>query len=60
MNIPKKEFFFQGLALAQLPILAVMSVDTLHQFQIHVGLQIRVICHYKFIFLWVSDMQDDF
>ena len=30
-----------------------MSVDTLHQFQIHVGLQIRVICHYKFIFFGV-------
>jgi len=37
VNIPKKEFFFQGLAVAQLPILPVMRVDTLHQLQIHVG-----------------------
>jgi len=50
MNIPKKEFFFQGLAVAQLPILPVMSVDKLHQLQIHVGLQVGVIFHYKFIF----------
>ena len=60
MNIPKKKFFFQGLAVAQLPILPVMRVDTLHQLQIHVGLQVRVICHYKFIFLRVSDLQDAF
>ena len=60
MNISKKEFFFQGLAVAQLPILPVMSVDALHQSQIHVGLQVGVICHYKFIFLRVIDLQDAF
>ena len=60
MNIPKKEFFFQGLAVAQLPILPVMSVDTLHQLKIHVGLQVGVIFHYKFIFLRVIDLQDAF
>ena len=60
MNIPKKEFFFQGLAVAQLPILPVMSVDKLHQLQIHVGLQVGVIFHYKFIFLRVIDLQDAF
>ena len=60
MNIPKKEFFFQGLAMAQLPILPVMSVDKLHQLQIHVGLQVGVIFHYKFIFLRVIDLQDAF
>ena len=38
MNIPKKkEFFFQDLAVAQLPILPEMRVDTLHQLQIKVG-----------------------
>ena len=60
MNIPKKKLFFQGLAVAQLPILPVMRVDTLHQFQIHVGLQVGVIFHYKFIFLRVIDLQDAF
>jgi hypothetical protein len=60
MNIPKKELFFQGLAVAQLPILPVMSVDKLHQLQIHVGLQVGVIFHYKFIFLRVIDLQDAF
>ena len=37
MNIPKKKFFFQRLAVAQLPILPEMRVDTLHQLQIKVG-----------------------
>ena len=60
MTIPKKKFFFQGLAVVQLPILPVISVDTLHQLQIHVGLDARVICHYKFIFLRVSDLLDAF
>ena len=53
MKIPKKEFFFQNLALAQLPKLPEMRVDTLHQLQIKVGLPIWVICHYKFIFFGV-------
>ena len=46
--------------MAQLPILPVMSVDTLHKLQIHVGLQVGVIFHYKFIFLRVIDLQDAF
>jgi hypothetical protein len=58
--ILKEKFFFQGLAVAQLPVLPVMRVDTVHQLQIHVRLQAGVIGYYKFIFLRVSDLQDAF
>jgi hypothetical protein len=45
MNTPKKKLFFQRLAVAQLPILPMIHVDTLHHLLIHVGLQVRIIFH---------------
>jgi hypothetical protein len=50
VNIPKKkEFFFQDLAVAQLPILPEMRVDTLHQLQIKVGVVPTNQCRLFFI-----------
>jgi hypothetical protein len=54
--VPKEQFFFQGLAVAQLPVLPVVYGNALHQLLVHAGLKARVIFHDKFIFLRVGDL----
>jgi len=56
-SVPKEKPFFQALAVAQLPISPVMTIDTLHQLQIHVRLPARVIGYYELILLRVSNLQ---